>query len=332
MAKTLLPLLLIASILSSCLAAITIQTFVYKQVGDLQIQLDVYTPPTIPASGKYPIFFCVHGGGDILGHKFMAFNEQERNEALNRHWVVVSIDYRLIPGASLNDIIQDVQDAYQWVHTELPKILPVDLNHITVFGKSAGGGLAVMSGYFLNPRPTAVVSFFPFCTNWTDPYSYKPETPVSAAIVAAANKLAVPVVAEYNMTGSTDPKQILWDAALASGKMGWLMVTHDPNLPTDQVIAQLRNLSATENIDEKFPPTYLAHGLNDTLVPYMQSVQMAFALKHKGVKFFLDLVPDANHDFDLNASNDTWNNHVLPAFEWAQEFMGNQRKIHFLSF
>jgi len=101
MSKTLLPLLFITSLLSISLAAVTIQTFTYKQVGDIQIQLDVYTPPTMPASGKYPIFFCEHGGGDILGHKFMAFNEQERDEALRRSWVVVSIDYRLIPGALL---------------------------------------------------------------------------------------------------------------------------------------------------------------------------------------------------------------------------------------
>jgi len=299
-------------------AAFTVTTYTYKTVGDVKIDLDVYIPDTAPPSTGYPIFFAIHGGGDIFGGKQGAFSSQEGMEALNRGWAIVSIDYRLIPGVVLADITEDVQDAYQYVRTELIKTYPLNLNLVTVFGQSAGGGLAVLSGYKLTPRPQAVIAYYSFCTNWTDPYSYKPGVP-DPIIVAAANKLAVPVVTEYSVTNSTDPKNALWTAALVSGKMGWLVTTHDPNLPADQILASLKTFSASENVDANYPPTFLGHGLADSLVPYSQSVQMANKLKEFNVPYILDLVPNANHGYDGDAN--LWQQHVLPAFDFAQKYM-----------
>jgi len=315
-------ILLLACIAYLGAAAYNISTYTYKTVGDLKIELDVYTPPTAAPASGYPIFFAIHGGGDYQGSKQTAFTAQELAEVTARGWAIVSIDYRMLPGIVLADIVEDIQDAYQWIQNELPKLLKVDLNHLTVFGQSAGGGLAVMSAYLLTPRPQAVIAFYSFCTNWTDPYSYKPGTPVDPVIVAAANKLAVPVVTEYIVTNSSDPKSALWGAALVSGKMGWLMTTHDPNFPPEQILAKLRDFSATENVDKNFPPTYMAHGLVDSTVPYSQSVQLANVLKANNIPYVLDLVPGANHNFDRNAT--FWQDHVLPAFNFAQKYMQSQ--------
>jgi len=299
-------------------AAYTVTTYTYKTVGDVKIDLDVYIPDAAPPSTGYPIFFAIHGGGDISGGKQGAFTAQEGTEALNRGWAIVSIDYRLLPGVVLSDITEDVQDAYQYVRTELIKTYPLNLNLVTVFGQSAGGGLAVLSGYKLTPRPQAIIAYYSFCTNWTDPYSYKAGIP-DPLIVAAANKLAVPVVTEYFATNSSDAKGALWSAALVSGKMGWLVTTHDPNLPADQIIASLRTFSASENVDASYPPTFLGHGLGDTLVPYSQSVQMANVLQRNNIPYVIDLVPNANHGYDSDPN--LWQQHVLPAFDFAQKYM-----------
>jgi len=300
-------------------AAANVTTYTYKTVGDLKIQLDVYTPPISPPKEGFPVFFDIHGGGDIAGSKKGAFTALEYNEVMKRGWVLVAIDYRLLPGVVLEDVFEDVRDAYQWVRTELCKVTPVNTDLITVFGRSAGGGLAVMSGFLLSPRPQAVIGFYSFCTNWTDPYSYKPGTAVDPVIVAAANKLSVPVVTEYTSTGKTDAKMALWNAALKTGKMGWLMTTHDPNLSTEVILAKLKTFSATENADKNYPPTYLAHGLVDTLVPYAQSVQLANKLKELNVPNVIDLVPGANHSFDNDST--FWQQHVLPAFDFVQKYM-----------
>ena len=52
---------------------------------------------------------------------------------------IISIDYRLAPQAKLQQIIQDLQDAYQWVRADGPKLFRIDPNRIAVVGHSAGG-------------------------------------------------------------------------------------------------------------------------------------------------------------------------------------------------
>ena len=107
-------------------------TYPYKTVGDLKIELDVYTPAKPAPESGYPVLFTIHGGGYIQGTKDGGLTSQERIEALNRGWVIVSIDYRLTPGAVLQEIVPDVQDAYAWVCTELVKKTPINPNLIAV--------------------------------------------------------------------------------------------------------------------------------------------------------------------------------------------------------
>jgi len=75
--------------------------------------------------------------------------------------------------------------------------------------------------------------------------------------------------------------------------MGWLAVTHDPNLSTAAIMAILKALSSSENVDKNYPPTYLAHGLADTTVPYNQSVMLANRLAKNNITHVLNLVPGA---------------------------------------
>jgi len=300
-------------------SAANVTTYIYKIVGDVQIKLDVYTPLLPAPSSGYPVFFAIHGGSYIAGSKGDAFVSKELSEVLSRGWVTVSIDYRLLPGVVLQEVVEDVQDAYNWVRTELVKTTPINPDLITVFGRSAGGGLAVLSGYKLSPRPQAVIGFYSGMTNWTEPFLYNPSTPVDPLLVAAANKLSVPVLTEYTPSKTADPRAALLMSAEAQGKAAWLGVTHDPNIPTDQIMTILRDLSAAENVDKDYPPTYLAHGTADTAVPYTQSVQLANSLKNNNIPYVLDLVPNVGHDFDINAN--VWEQHVLPAFDFVQKYM-----------
>jgi len=316
--------LLLLAYAVSLAAASNATTYTYKTVGDLKVELDVYLPSTAAPASGYPVFFAIHGGAYLLGSKQGAFSGKEATEALNRGWVIVSIDYRLWPSVSLQDILDDVQDAYQWVRTELVKTTLINPDLITVFGQSAGGGLAVLSGYKLSPRPQAVIGFYSGCTNWTDPFAYTPDTPVDPLLAAAANKLSVPVLTEYSPSKSPDPRVALWTAATEIGKMGWLAVTHDPKAPTEEILAKLKGLSAVDNVDENYPPTYLGHGLVDQVVPYSQSVQLANVFEQKNIPYVLDLVPGANHGFD--SKDIYWEQHVLPAFNFAQKYMQSSDK------
>ena len=88
-------------------------------------------------------------GNDVLVQKY-----------LDAGYAIVSIDYRLAPQVKLNQILEDIDDAYRWVRTEGPRLFRIDPNRIAVVGHSAGGYLALMAGFRLTPRPAAVVSFY----------------------------------------------------------------------------------------------------------------------------------------------------------------------------
>jgi len=323
MFKTYLLLLFVLAFSVHADPVVNATTYVFKTIDDLQIELDVYVPPVAPPQGGYPVLFAVHGGAWIFGMKTAAFTEQELNETIRRGWVMVSIDYRLAPGVVLHEMMVDIQDAYDWVRSKLVTIVPINIDLITLFGQSAGGGLVTTAAYKLVPRPAAVISFYPGYNNWT---AFPPKAKSNSLIVSAAKKLRLPVLASYKpVKGLLDKRIQLLLAAYEVKQLSWLMTTQDPNLPADQILELLRDFSATENVDDKFPPTYLAHGTKDKTVPFEQSVQLRDQLNLHNVPVVLDLIPGANHIFDYNSSY--WQDHVLPAFEWAGQYIGRSTKL-----
>jgi arylformamidase len=100
--------------------------------------LDVYAP----ADGKdHPIMVWVHGGGWQAGDKAevhlkpKAFND--------RGWIFVSVNYRLLPDATIGQMAGDVAKAIRWVHLHA-KAYGGDSRQIVVGGHSAGAQLAAL--------------------------------------------------------------------------------------------------------------------------------------------------------------------------------------------
>ena len=60
----------------------------------------------------------------------------------------------------LNQILEDLDDAYAWVRSEGPHLFRIDPSRIAVVGHSAGGYLTLVAGFRLSPRPAALVSFY----------------------------------------------------------------------------------------------------------------------------------------------------------------------------
>ena len=75
-------------------------------------------------------------------------------------YTVVAIDYRLAPEFKLADIVRDVQDAYIWIREQGPDLYGIDPSRIAIVGHSAGGYLALNAGAHLDPKPSALVSFY----------------------------------------------------------------------------------------------------------------------------------------------------------------------------
>src|SRR2546425_3476962 len=93
---------------------------------------------------------------------------------LDAGYVVVSIDYRLAPDVKLPAIIEDVRDAYNWVRKSGPSLFHIDPEQIFVMGQSAGGYLTQMTGFCVEPRPRALVSFWGY-GDITGPWYSRPD-------------------------------------------------------------------------------------------------------------------------------------------------------------
>jgi len=87
------------------------------------------------------IVIFIHGGGYIAlssGHHQL----YTRLLAADVDRPIFSIDYRLAPGAKYPKLLEDCLAGYFWILNFCRMVIGVEIEHITLLGDSAGGGLA----------------------------------------------------------------------------------------------------------------------------------------------------------------------------------------------
>ncbi|MBC8113478.1 MAG: alpha/beta hydrolase, partial [Candidatus Saccharimonas sp.] len=129
---------------------------VYKTVGDVKVEADVYRPEGAEAR---PVVVWIHGGALIVGSRSQV-PKQILELCTRERFVFVSLDYRLAPEVKLPEIAEDLKDAFRWLHEQGPKLFGADTRRIVVTGGSAGGFLTMLSGAIVTPKPTALVAYW----------------------------------------------------------------------------------------------------------------------------------------------------------------------------
>jgi len=264
-------------------------TYTYKTIGDLKIQADIYRKPDDIIR---PAILWIHGGALIMGNR-RGLNPQQAEKYLKAGYTIISIDYRLAPQVKVQQIIEDLEDAYQWVRTEGPKLFHIDPDRIAVIGHSAGGYLTLMAGCVLKPSPRAVVSFYGYgdiAGTWysqPDPfYNRQPAVTKEEAFKAVGTD-----VISDDQSGNRGRfylycrQQGLWPVEVTGYDPATQPRSLDPFCPL-------------RNVTKDYPPALLLHGDNDTDVPYEQSVMMAKELEDNGVHYELITMPGRGHGFD----------------------------------
>jgi acetyl esterase/lipase len=100
--------------------------------------LDIYAPP----EGKnHPIVIWIHGGGWQAGDKKEV--EKKPQAFVDKGFVFVSLNYRLLPEATIKEMAGDVAKAIRWVHDHA-KDYGGDPDTMIVMGHSAGAQLAAL--------------------------------------------------------------------------------------------------------------------------------------------------------------------------------------------
>ncbi|HEY2158474.1 MAG TPA: family 16 glycoside hydrolase, partial [Isosphaeraceae bacterium] len=110
----------------------------YADSKDERQTLDVYAP----AQGKdRPVVFWIHGGGWQAGDKVEV---QAKPQAfVDRGFVFVSTNYRLLPKATIGQMAEDVAKAIRWTR-EHARDYGGDPDSVFVMGHSAGAQLAAL--------------------------------------------------------------------------------------------------------------------------------------------------------------------------------------------
>jgi arylformamidase len=107
--------------------------------GDLERQrLDVYAPA---GAKNLPVVFWIHGGGWQAGDKSQV--KEKPKAFVERGFVFVSTNYRLLPHVEMETIFKDVAKALGWVHKNIAA-RGGDPNRHYVMGHSAGAQLAAL--------------------------------------------------------------------------------------------------------------------------------------------------------------------------------------------
>ncbi|RMF80615.1 MAG: alpha/beta hydrolase [Chloroflexi bacterium] len=202
----------------------------YSMPGNRPLKLDVYHPKVAPAVGdRYPAIVCVHGGSWASGDKNDAFTVHHRYLA-SQGYVVFAVQYRLSGEAIWPAQMEDVQCAVRWVKHHADQY-DVDAQRVALFGRSAGGHIALMAAY-----------------RACDPAVKKTCLPDVDANVQS-------VVAIYPPTDLRLWRSVSWSAVTAL--MGGL--THEkPQAYADA--------SPVEFVRDGLPPTLLVQGYMDELV------------------------------------------------------------------
>jgi len=280
---------LLAAFLGACGPEPT--TYTYKTVDGLEIKADVYRSSDGVAR---PVVMWIHGGALIFGNRGDLPGSLTRS-LLDAGFVVVSIDYRLAPETKLPAIVEDLEDAFAWVRAAGPGLFHADTSRIAAMGASAGGYLALTSGFRTDPRPAAIVSFWGYGDLVGDWYSQPSEHPrhneMEISPEAAHAQVTGPPISDprdRNGNGKTfyhyTRQNGLWPLEVA----GW-----DPQTQPERFLPYMPVM----NVTSEYPPTMLIHGTDDTDVPYEQSRMMAAELERHGVAHELVTLPGAEHGF-----------------------------------
>lgn len=100
--------------------------------------LDIYSPPS---AKNRPVVFWIHGGGWQAGDKTSV--QLKPQVFVEKGFVFVSTNYRLLPTVEMEAIIRDVAKSLGWVHKHIAEH-GGDPKRILVMGHSAGAQLAAL--------------------------------------------------------------------------------------------------------------------------------------------------------------------------------------------
>ena len=234
-------------------SAVFVKGVKFAEPGGVALRMNVARPPDRQV---HPVIVTIHGGSWQNG-------SPDDDFVFLDHWAkvgyaVFAIDYRRAPTHRFPAQLEDVRAALNFIVQHAPEY-NADVRRMVLFGRSAGGHLAMLAAYTPGaPRVSAVMSYY----GPTDP------------------------TAGYNGPPSPDPMDI---RRILRDLLGGTPQEH----PDDYAQA-----SPITYAGSKRPPTLLVHGGRDHVVKAVFAERMFERLRSGGTDAELLTLPWAEHAFD----------------------------------
>lgn len=292
---------------------------VYKTVNGHALDLDIVYPKALSvprtSDSASPVLLRFHGGGLVTGASlFPLFFGQWMLQLSQRHSaVVVSPNYRLIPESTVQDSIDDANDALKWVRKELAAVMldeagiRVDVDRIMTAGDSAGGYLSLQVGLSHPDELRAVTAAYPMA-DMESPYfngQYTKNVFMSQDIPKET------ILAQLRDVERSETKAIISsDPLLERGGLMFGLIQH--GLFGDLFPAHQRGLFPLLRLEDgaRFPRggVLVWHGKEDSVVPAEGSLNLREAVrKHDADLDFKLVIREGEHGFDQTANfDDPW--------------------------
>jgi acetyl esterase/lipase len=244
-------------------------TETFATVGGQTLKLDIYLAPPGETTRQRAAIVVVHGGSWSAGERsdYPLWNEWLARQG----YAVFDIDYRLAPQPNWQTATGDVKCAVAWVKQNAGRFA-VDPARVALFGRSAGGHLALLAAYSTDEAALA-----PSCT--------APDARVRAVV-----SLYAPTDLKWGYEHPANPRVLDGPGKIRDFAGG---------SPASEPEA-VRLASATTHVKAGSPPTLLFHGGRDQLVNDRHMTLLAERLSQHHVPHRTLLIPYAQHAYDYN--------------------------------
>lgn len=253
------------------------QDFVYKSVKEHDIMATIYLPD-IQQDEKVPALIYFHGGGFMFGNRKQGLENVLRDKLLASKIAVVSADYRLAPESKLEDILKDVSDVVTWIKIDGGRF-SIDTNKVAVAGGSAGGYLALSTGFDSKFAPDAIIDI-------SAPTGFSMEG-IQTGDLSLLENVRKDSIASH---GDYASRMDLWRYLGKNGLALYEIFGFDPVKEPKK----LERYTLTNRIKAGYPPTLIIHAKNDRAVKFNDAKAFYDFLQEKGIPSELYVVENGH--------------------------------------
>ncbi|KAF4983800.1 hypothetical protein FZEAL_884 [Fusarium zealandicum] len=303
----------------------------FKTVSSHDIKAAILIPKDLKP-GPHPVIYHIHGGFLVTAHGLFApfFTKWMDRLALQKSAIIVSPDYRLLPSANgVADLLEDMEDCWQWVNLKLSSILQdkapghtLDFSQTLLVGGSAGGYCAAQLAFNHPDSFQALAMSYPLLDVKDKLYveGVGPEDPnvlrfPTQDIPSKQDTLAW--IEEKRREPHTRDGFERSPFAVAACHHGIFMsdLFDNKNLNRSE-FNPLERLEAGETLPKNI---WLMHGDDDSAVPVRGSKKFADILRKKSPQTNLrfDLVPGHDHAFEYDEKN--WGSFAPEAIKFVTD-------------